>query len=222
MHPPEDAKSLRLCCVFSVQFLQQIHDALIDERLRFDDVGHSVDTRNGPFERRMFTCAFRADETWVMHALKFCTQRAPVEAFRQRVLVRIDLVDHGWVGEHDCAWTDEDDRAKVSVELLDASACSPLVCVHYLEDVCKSSFLSEACFDSLPHSQTHLSNGATKARELTTVQCARDLRGTTRSPRPRPTRAEVQSLLSVHGNRTSNVNRAPNTDTLTLYLEPSW
>ena len=51
--------------------------------------------------------------------------------------MRIDLVYHGWVGEHDRAWTDEHDGTKVSVELLDASTCSALVCVYHLEDVWK-------------------------------------------------------------------------------------
>jgi hypothetical protein len=66
-------------------------------------------------------------------------------AFRQRVLVRIDLVYHGWVGEHDRTRTDENHGTKISVELLDAAACSALVCVYHLEDVCKSQFSSDLC-----------------------------------------------------------------------------
>lgn len=63
MHPPEDTKGFRLLGVFSIELLYQVHDALIDERLRLDNVGHGVDARNRPFERRMFAGAFRADET---------------------------------------------------------------------------------------------------------------------------------------------------------------
>jgi hypothetical protein len=141
MHPLEDSKSFRLRGVLSIELLHQIHDAFIDERLRFDDVRHGVDSRNGPFERRMLASAFGTDETWVMHALEFRPQRSPMIAFRQRVLVRIDLVYHRWVGEHDRTWTDEHHGTKVSMELLDTAACSALVCIYHLEDVCKTAVL---------------------------------------------------------------------------------
>jgi hypothetical protein len=83
----------------------------------------------------MFAGAFGADETWVMDALELGPERTPMVALRKRVLVRIDLVYHSWVREHDRAWANEHDGTKVSMELLDASTCSAFVCVYDLEDV---------------------------------------------------------------------------------------
>jgi len=82
MHPPEDTKSFRLRSVLPIEPFHQVHDALIDERLRFDNIRHGVDTRDGPFERRMFASAFGSDKTWVMHALEFGSERTPMVAFR--------------------------------------------------------------------------------------------------------------------------------------------
>ena len=135
MHPSEDTKGFRLRGVFSIEFLHQVHDALIDERLRLYDIRHCVDARDGSFKCCMFAGAFGADDTWVMDALELRPERTPMVAFRKRVLVRIDLVYHSWVREHDRAWANEHDGTKVSMELLDASTCSAFVCVYDLEDV---------------------------------------------------------------------------------------
>lgn len=102
VHPLEDRHYLVTPMVFFVHPLDKQNYVFVDVGFRFDDIGHCVDSRDGPFEGSMGLGILTGQQAWEVNAFQLGPEGLPVIALKncqptEFGITRKDRVTDLWV-----------------------------------------------------------------------------------------------------------------------------